>query len=201
MLTRRLFLEQLAAGGAATALRPSFATEQDRGLRDFAARHHIVYGCAAATYELKDADFSLALVREAAILSAEYEMKRKALEPARGAFDFSGGDGLLAFAQRNGISFRGHTLVWHHSNPPWLEDALQAHDAEPLLTNYIADVAGHYKGRVHSWDVVNEAIQPSDGRRDGLRNSMWLRRFGPGYIDTAFHAAHQADPGAMLVYN
>lgn len=199
MLTRRLFLEQLAAGGAAASLRPSFAA--DRGLREVAMQRGILYGCAAATYELKDAAFSAALAREAGILSAEYEMKRAALEPKRGTYDFSGGDGLLTFAQKHGMTFRGHTLVWHHSNPPWLESALQSRNAEALLTNYVAAVAGHYKGRVHSWDVVNEAIQPSDGRSDGLRNTMWLKRFGPGYIDTAFHAAREADPDAMLVYN
>ena len=199
MLTRRLFLEQLAAGGAVTTLRPSFAA--DRGLRDIAARRGILYGCAAATYELKEVAFAGALAREAGVLSAEYEMKRAALEPVRGTYDFSGGDGLLAYARRHDMAFRGHALVWHHSNPPWLENALQAPAAEALLTNYIAAVAGHYKGRVHSWDVVNEAIQPSDGRKDGLRDTMWLKRFGPGYIDTAFHVAREADPDAMLVYN
>ncbi|HEY2033252.1 MAG TPA: endo-1,4-beta-xylanase [Rhizomicrobium sp.] len=201
MLSRRLFLEQLAGAGASAGLRPSLAAQTDQGLRDITARHGIVYGCAAATYELKDADFTASLTREAGILSAEYEMKRKALEPTRGVYDFSGGDGLLAFAHRHDMTFRGHTLVWHNSNPPWLQGALQSPDAETLLTGYIAAVAGHYKGRVHSWDVVNEAIQPSDGRSDGLRNSFWLKRFGPGYIDTAFHAARQADPNAMLVYN
>lgn len=199
MLTRRLFLEQAAGAGLATGLRPSFAART--GMRDIAARRGLVFGCAAATYELKDADFSAALARESGILSAEYEMKRAALEPQRDQYDFSGGDGLLAFARTHGMTFRGHTLVWHHSNPPWLEEALQGADADHLLTGYIAAVAGHYKGRVRSWDVINEAISPPDGRSDGLRSTMWLKRFGPGYIDTAFHAAHDADPRALLVYN
>jgi endo-1,4-beta-xylanase len=198
MLTRRLFLEM---AGAAATLRPSFAATPDEGLRTIAAQRGLLYGCAAATYELKDSAFAAALSREAGILSAEYEMKRAALEPTRGAYDFSGGDGLLAFARAHGMAFRGHTLVWHHSNPPWLEDALQSADAESLLTSYIAAIAGHYKNRVRSWDVVNEAIQPSDGRADGLRNSLWLKRFGPDYIDLAFHAARAADPHATLVYN
>lgn len=201
MISRRLFLEQLAGAGGAIALRPSFGARSGAGLRDIAARRGIVYGCAAATYELKDAAFSAALAREAGILSAEYEMKRAALEPSRGQYDFSGGDGLLAFARAHGMAFRGHTLVWDHSNPPWLADALQQPNAEPLLTDYIAAIVGHYKGRVRSWDVVNEVLQPTDGRRDGLRDTLWLKRFGPGYIDMAFHAARQADPAALLVYN
>jgi endo-1,4-beta-xylanase len=54
---------------------------------------------------------------------------------------------------------------------------------------------------VQSWDVVNEVLQPKDGRADGLRTSFWLETFGPAYIDTAFHAARQAAPHAQLVYN
>jgi endo-1,4-beta-xylanase len=99
------------------------------------------------------------------------------------------------------MSLRGHALVWHKKNPDWLESALQGSDAERMLTGYIAAVAGHYRGRLASWDVVNEAIEPEDGRSDGLRNSLWLKRFGPSYIDTAYHAARQADPSALLVYN
>lgn len=201
MLTRRLFLEQITGTSLAAGLRPSLAAQSDKGLRDIAAQRGCLYGCAAATYELKDADFASALAREAGILSAEYEMKRAALEPNRDAFDFSGGDGLLAFAQAHGMTFRGHTLVWHHSNPPWLEQALQGANADTLLTGYIAKVMSHYKGRIRSWDVVNEAIEPSDGRADGLRNTMWLKRFGPSYIDMAYHAAREADRHALLVYN
>jgi endo-1,4-beta-xylanase len=201
MLTRRLLLGQMTAAGAMGGLRPSFAARAEQGLRAIAAGRGLLYGCAAATYELRDADFRAALAREAGILVAEYEMKRSAIEPARGAYDFSGGDALLFFAQAQDMKFRGHTHVWHHSNPPWLEASLQSPGAEKQFTDAIASIVTHYKGRIHSWDVVNEVIQPSDGRADGLRNSFWLKRFGPRYIDLAFHAARQADPEAMLVYN
>src|ERR1700753_4305128 len=199
MLTRRLLLGQLA--GSSGALRPSIVSDSRLGLRDLAAARGIVFGCAAASYELKDTAFSMALAREAGILSAEYEMKRAALEPSPGQYDFSGADALFAFARAHRMAFRGHTLVWHHSNPPWLEEALQKPNAERLLTNSITTVVEHYRGRVTSWDVVNEIIAPGDGRSDGLRNSFWLKRFGPSYIDLAFHAARAADPDAMLVYN
>jgi endo-1,4-beta-xylanase len=54
---------------------------------------------------------------------------------------------------------------------------------------------------MHSWDVVNEVIQLSDGRPDGLRNSIWLDKIGPDYIELAFHVAANADPKALLIYN
>jgi endo-1,4-beta-xylanase len=44
-------------------------------------------------------------------------------------------------------------------------------------------------------------VETGDGRPDGLRASPWLKAFGPTYLDSAFHAARQADSDALLVYN
>ena len=194
-LTRRNFL----GAAASAAAHPAFA--KDQGLRDIAARKNIVYGAAAATYELKNPAFQSALLREAAMLVPEYEMKRDALEPVPGRFDFSAADALVEFAQARGLKMRGHALLWYHSNPPWLEEAVLSSRKENLIADYIARVAGHYRGRMHSWDVVNEILKPSDGRTDNLRNDFWMKAFGPSYIEIAFHAARAADPKALLVYN
>jgi endo-1,4-beta-xylanase len=74
-------------------------------------------------------------------------------------------------------------------------------NAARILGEHISTVAGHYAGRVHSWDVVNEAIEWESGRADGLRNSPWLHAIGPGYIELAFTTAAKADPHALLVWN
>jgi endo-1,4-beta-xylanase len=210
MLTRRIF----AGGGCAIAaaalpalglraqaLRQSIIDNGTTTLRAAASTRGFVYGSAVSSQEFADADFSAALAREAAILVPEYEMKRAIVEPSRGTFDFSGCDRILAFARRHGMQFRGHPLVWHKRNPGWLEDAVRSSRDETLITNYIEKLAGHFRGRMQSWDVVNEAIAPEDGRTDKLRKSFWLETFGPPYIDIAYHAARAADPGAMLVYN
>ena len=52
-------------------------------------------------------------LRDAGQLVPEYEMKRHALEPQPGAYDFSGLDPLFGFAARNGLTMRGHPLVWY----------------------------------------------------------------------------------------
>ena len=150
---------------------------------------------------MKNDAFKAALLREAAILAPEYEMKRDAMEPAPGRYDFAGADALVDFAGKNGLKMRGHALLWYHSNPAWLEEAVLSSRKEKLITDYIAKVAGRYRGRIHSWDVVNEILSPQDGRADGLRNDFWMKAFGPSYIDIAFHAARAADPHALLVYN
>jgi endo-1,4-beta-xylanase len=82
-----------------------------------------------------------------------------------------------------------------------LEEAVLHADDDKLLTTYVEKTAAHFRGRMHSWDVVNEALEPSHGQPGGFRNSFWFRRFGSGYIDLAFHAARAADPDALLVYN
>lgn len=161
-------------------------------LREAAASRGLLYGAAAATGQLHDADFADALVREAAILVPEYEMKRGVIEARRGAYDFSGMDALAGFAKAHGLKLRGHPLVWHKRNPDWLDDV-----REDELTGYITALMTRY--RLHSWDVVNEAIDIS--APGNLRQTVWLKRFGPGYIDLAFHTARAADPSTMLVYN
>ena len=132
------------------------------------------------------------------MLVPEYEMKRHVIEPKPGAYDFSGLDSLMAFARMHGMAFRGHPLVWYNANPPWLEEAVLSSRDEKLLTSYVTMLAGRYRGRMHSLDVINEALA-QDG--SGLRQSFWLKAFGPNYIDMAFHTARAADPQALLVYN
>jgi len=196
MLTRRDFLAT-----AATVPLASAARAETGSLRKAAAAHGRLYGCATNNFALRESDFKTALLREAGVLVAEYEMKRNAVELAQGHYDFAPADALVRFAEQNGLKFRGHTLVWYHSNPSWLEEAVRGTRDEKLFTGYIGATMRRYRGRVQSWDVVNEAILPKDGRDDGLRKSFWLETFGPSYIDTAFHAAREADPGAELVYN
>jgi endo-1,4-beta-xylanase len=206
MLTRRAAIGSLAfstaglGNGTFCASSPEIGRPNDT-LGSLAAAHGRLYGCAVTTFELQNAAFAPVLAREARLLVAEYETKRAILEPRPGGYDFAPADALLQFAERARMEFRGHTLVWHKANPMWLIDALSASRTEALLTGYIAAVAGRYRGRMHSWDVVNEALALSDGRSDRLRESIWLKAFGPSYIDLAFHAARAADPHALLVYN
>lgn len=196
MLTRRGIL-----AGAAASLLAVKAPAAPNALRAMAAAHSKLFGCAAGSYQLQDADFAAVLARETNILVPEYELKRLLVEPQPGKFDFSGADMLVRFAAAHGIKMRGHTCVWYAANPPWLDDKVANAPDDEIMTFFITKMMARYKGRFHSWDVVNEAIWPADGRSDGLRNSIWLKRFGPSYIDLAYHTAKAADPEALLVYN
>jgi endo-1,4-beta-xylanase len=201
----------LVVAGRAYAAKPrraadaSATTESitgDASLGAHGAAHGLLYGCAVNMNALgADAAYA-ALVREQCrIVVAENAMKWGALRPSVEGFNFDQADALVAFAETNRMKIRGHNLVWHQGNPKWLEATATKENARNLLVTHIETVAGRYAGRMHSWEVVNEAIRVEDGRADGLRNSVWLRLIGEDYIELAFKTAREADPQALLTYN
>lgn len=225
LLTRRrllwLSLASLASMGAVANGRTIYKSQKLKSLynpkRDFtvtgkaslkerAAAQKLIYGAAGLSKDLSSQPkLAASFIQECAILVPEWEFKWSAgnqrLRPSIDTFDFSGADWMAKFAQTNKLLLRGHTLIWGISLPDWFKTAVNQQNAEQVLVNHIKTVAGRYAGKMHSWDVVNEAIEPFDGRSDGLRKTPWLEFLGPDYIDLAFRVAAQTDPKALLVYN
>jgi endo-1,4-beta-xylanase len=173
-----------------------------RSLKKHAQNHGLIAGAAIQVRALQSDPALQELVAEQyAILVPEGELKWRALRPAEDRFDFAASDALFDFAAKHRMLVRGHTLVWGNSLPDWLQGSAGKRDAGQLLVDHIRTVAGRYRGRVHSWDVVNEAIEPKDGQLNGLRKSFWYDAIGPAYIELAFRAAREADPHAKLTYN
>jgi endo-1,4-beta-xylanase len=180
----------------------NFTVVGDIPLRERAASKGLIYGAASSYRALaSNADYATSFAKECAILVPEAQLKWDALRPSPNRFDFTRADWMAKFARTHGMLFRGHTLVWHKALPKWFAGTVNKRNAERILLEHIKTVVGHYAGKIHSWDVVNEAVFPEDGRSDGLRNSPWLQFLGAGYLDIAFRAAAEADPRALLVYN
>jgi endo-1,4-beta-xylanase len=221
--TRRRMLAlagQTAAAGAIASFAPlASATPRFRpetedqdltgaaSLKAHAAASGLLFGCAVAP-GLLDPGFPrydpayTALIREqASIIVAENVMKWGPMRPTPTTYNFDPADALVGFAERNRMKIRGHNLCWHRQLPTWFSSVATPANARDLLVAHIETVAGRYAGRMHSWDVVNEAIEPKDGRADGLRLSPWLKLAGDDYIELAFHTARRADPKALLTYN
>jgi endo-1,4-beta-xylanase len=158
---------------------------------------------AAVDARLLNSDeiYARVLSEQYSVLVAEGAMKWKALRPAPDKYSFVDGDTLVAFAERNNIQVRGHNLVWHEALPDWFRSSVTKENARQYLVDHIMTVGTHYRGKIQSWDVVNEAVLPKDDRSDGLRKSPWMTLLGPDYIDIAFRTARQADPHALLTYN
>jgi endo-1,4-beta-xylanase len=135
-------------------------------------------------------------------ISPENVLKWESVHPRLDGYNFEQADRYVAFGEKNHMFIVGHCLVWHSQVPPWVfqDDKGAPLDRDGLLKRmreHIMTVAGRYKGRIHSWDVVNEALN-DDGT---LRQSPWMRIIGEDYIAKAFDYAHEADPQAELNYN
>jgi endo-1,4-beta-xylanase len=219
--TRRQVVKASLAAGAAVATpawlmaaqsEPGFGVSVTgpNSLRAHAATHGLMFG-AAVNPALLDvgglaaggsADpYTQLVVGQANILVAENAMKWAGLRPTFTTFDFALADKLMRFASLAGQRVRGHNLCWHEGLPAWFKTTVTKDNARKLLVEHIQTVAGRYRGQLHSWDVVNEAIDPKDGRPDGLRKTPWLEMVGADYIELAFQTAAAADPAAKLTYN
>jgi endo-1,4-beta-xylanase len=135
-------------------------------------------------------------------ISPENCLKWERVHPQPGKYDFKLSDQYVAFGTKNHMFVVGHALVWHNQIPDWVfrDDKGNLLDRKALLArmrNHIYTVVGRYKGRIHSWDVVNEPID-EDG---SMRRTLWYKIIGEDYIAKAFRYAHEADPQAQLVYN
>ena len=135
-------------------------------------------------------------------ISPEKDLKWERIHPKPDTYSFHLADQYVAFGEKHHMFIVGHCLVWHSQVPDWVfrDDKGNFVDRDTLLKRmheHIQTVVGRYKGRIQSWDVVNEALN-EDGT---LRQSPWLKIIGEDYIAKAFQYAHEADPHAQLTYN
>jgi endo-1,4-beta-xylanase len=204
--SRRRFLASGLAmlGAGATVLQPSRSRAAETVvLRKLAAEKGLLYGTTiAATQITGDPPFVDLVRHEAGLVVAENEMKWQVMNRgAPGDDDFAPADTIAAFAAANKLVLRGHNLLWYHRTPEWFFDLPDRSAQNRAVVDHIRQLAGRYRGRIHSWDVVNEPIEPKDGRPDGLRAAVFLETLGPEYLDLAYHTARDADPNARLVVN
>ncbi|RKN47754.1 1,4-beta-xylanase [Micromonospora endolithica] len=197
-LPRRLLLSLLAVGALLVSM-VALATPASAGttLGAAAAEKGRYFGAAIPAFKLSDSQFVTILNREFNSVTAENEMKWDATEPQQGVFTYAGGDRILNHARSQGMSVRGHALLWHAQQPGWAQN-MSGTALRNAAINHVTRVATYYRGKIHSWDVVNEAF--ADGGSGGRRDSN-LQRTGNDWIEAAFRAARAADPGAKLCYN
>jgi endo-1,4-beta-xylanase len=135
-------------------------------------------------------------------ISPENILKWEAVHPEPNRYDFTAADQYVTFGEKHKMRIIGHTLVWFHQTPDWVfaNEAGKPLSRGALLDrmrDHIFTVVGRYKGRIHGWDVVNEAVM-QDGT---FRKCKWFEIIGEDYVQKAFEYAHEADPAAQLYYN
>jgi endo-1,4-beta-xylanase len=166
-------------------------------LRDLAKRRGIEVGTAVRDDVLKrNRAYRQLVAAQFSSVTPENEMKWYAVEPKRGELHFGPADDIVGRAKDAGQKVRGHTLVWHSQLPDWVKQ-LGPEDLRQAMREHIRRVMEHFAKDVGVWDVVNEPITD----QGGLRESVFLRRLGPGFIEDAFRTARAADPDAKLYLN
>ncbi len=132
-------------------------------------------------------------------ITPENIMKWEEIHPEPGRYNFDISDQFVAFGEEHNMHIIGHALVWHEQTPDWV---FQDESGNPLsreallerMKDHIFTVVGRYKGRIHGWDVVNEAVM-----KDGsMRKSKWFEIVGEDFVQKAFEYAREADPDAEL---
>ena len=212
MHNRRDSLRALGALAGALIAPAGALASAPPALKDIAARKGLRFGNAMgmggkAPSPFDQPGYRALMARECAVLVAENETKWPALQPKAGPHQFAQADRMFAWACENSMQLRGHTLVWQ--SPKWLPGWVNKLDfgsldagkqrAEQVLRDHIKAVCGHFGNSIYSYDVVNEAIAPADGRI--IQNVFSERLGGIEQIDLAFRLAHEHAPGAQLVYN
>lgn len=198
---RRTFLATAVSAAACSGFAAKSSADAT-GLGDIAAAKGIWFGSWTRGSSLdQDGPYTAMYARECRLIVSGLELHWDAVEPQQNAKEFAEGDAIFNWTLRHGKKFRGHALVWHERLPKWFAGLSGRAAAESALVTHIRVTAGRYAGKTYSWDVVNEAIRLPDGRADGLRNSKLMEQIGPEYLDLAFQAAREADPGALLVLN
>jgi endo-1,4-beta-xylanase len=202
---RRVLTAGLAAlgGGISLMMPPRSCAAQAVALRKLAAERGLVYGTAISAAQINnDQEFVDLVLQQAGLVVAENDMKWQDMNRGElGKDDYGPADTVAAFALENDLVLRGHNLLWYYRTPNWFFDLATRQEQERAVVEHIQRLAGRYRGMIHSWDVVNEPIEPKDGRPDGLRTAVFLETLGPEYLDLAYRVARETDPSARLVVN
>jgi len=149
------------------------------------------------------------------VVTLENHMKPNYMMPASNttttATGFVRADSVVTWANTNNIDVIGHTLVWHSQSPDWLnggqgKQPLTRQAAKANMKTYIDRVAGHYAGKVTTWDVVNEAFmnigecfEEKEDWRDALRSSPCHK--ASLNLDVNDHTSNQFSPWYDAYYN
>jgi len=205
-MERRYFIRNtiLTASAIACLKANAIAALTDsRGLKDYFKNDFFV-GTAIGTRTLLQNDREMLdlIANEFNAITTENALKWGPVHPAENEWNFDVPDKFVEFGKKNNMFIQGHVLVWHSQGPRnlFVDEGGKQISKDALLKrmeNHISTLVDRYKGKINSWDVVNESITPEDG----FRKSKWLEIVGPEFMKRAFHLAHEADPDAHLIYN
>ena len=116
---------------------------------------------------------------------------------------------VLGWAKNNGLSMRGHTLIWYSQTPEWIfHEGFDTKGAyvgrETMLARMESMISGvfeeldrlGYIDLFYAYDVINEAWM-EDGT---IRKNHWTETIGDDYLWYAFYYADKYAPESIDLY-
>lgn len=195
---RALLAAPLAIGALAACDRLAIAEPSPVDVPPLKSVAPFPIGSAVMSGQLDDPAWVALARAQVNQLTPEWEMKMEYILQSPDRLTFDAPDRIAAACEREGVRLHGHALIWYSQGEQAFSGFDRTHFAR-AFDRYIAEVAGRYRGKLVSWDVVNEPIAEEG---NGLRDSHWSRNLGDdGYMIRAFEQAKLADPDAVLFVN
>lgn len=183
---------------ASVAITGCNAQKQNSNLKDtFKKSFYIGTAINQSQIEEKNTAENNLIISQFNSITAENIMKSMYMQPEKETYDFDLADKFVAFGEKNKMFIHGHTLIWHSQLAPWMTKIKDSTEMRNFMKDHITTIVSHYKGKIDSWDVVNEAIN-DDGT---LRKSVFSETLGDAFLAEAFLIASKVDPKVDLYYN
>ncbi len=211
-----------------------YAASENKGLKDEFANYFRVGNILNGT-TVQNSSITANILKDYNSIECENEMKPDATlvqsqcSGTNIGVTINNAAAIMDFCVNNGISMRGHVLVWHSQTPTWFfKENFDANGAwvsssvmdarmESYIKNLFALIEEQYPELdLYAYDVVNEAVSDDANRTanyGGAREagdanttsgtSAWVSVYGDNsFVEKAFtYARKYAPEGCKLFYN
>ncbi|CAJ1977330.1 unnamed protein product [Sphenostylis stenocarpa] len=157
-----------------------------------AAKLNFPFGCAMNNFILTSKDYQNWFTSRFKFTTFTNEMKWYSTERTQGQENYSTADDMLKFAKENGISVRGHNILWDDPKyqPEWVK-TLTPTDLKKAAAKRMESVVSRYKGQLIAWDVMNE----------NLHFHFYEDKLGQNVSAEAYATAFALDPQTKMFLN
>lgn len=186
-------------------------------LKDLFAQHGMKVGTCLSPQMIRDPSVSKLILSQFNSVTMENDMKPEAIlnkskSVQEGTLVVKFGDNLikmLDWAKENGLSLRGHTIVWHSQTPDWIfyedfdtsKELVSREVMLQRLDDYMRQIFEQltekgYIDMFYAYDVANECWE-DDG---SMRDSKWKQVIGDDYLVQVFTIANKYAPESIDLY-
>jgi len=126
--------------------------------------------------------------------SATLLFYRKQTEPKESIYDWNRVDDILDWLKDKRIKAKGHPLIWpkQEQNPLWFNSKENFTEVKTKFLRYVKDAIKRYKGKIDTWDIINEAHDPQSAKYFTRPQLLDLTK-------SAVEAAKSLDPNQRLL--